>query len=150
MSMPNSPHTELLDASEEERRLYSELRDTYERLSTLARSHPDASIATEVARSEALLQRARGLAAQVGPARSRIADAPPDPGIEQLRRVWADSAASLVEILRLREQVLAGLRHAMEETRRSLVRVGLGRSALARYRSVDGDGGARRRQSRRA
>jgi hypothetical protein len=148
--MPNSPHTELLQASEEERRLYAELRETYERLSTLASSHPDASIATEVARSEALLQRARGLAAQVGPARSRVVDAPPDPHLEQLRRVWAESAASLVEILRLREQVLEGLRHAMEETRRSLVRVGLGRSALARYRSDDGGGVVRRRQSRRA
>lgn len=147
--MPNQRHTDLLRASEEERQLYGELRETYERLSTLARSHPDATIATEVERSEALLHRARGLAATVGPARSRVADLPPDPDLDRLRQVWAESAASLGDILRLREQVLEGLRRAMEETRRSLVRVGLGRSALARYRSAGVGAGERRPQSRR-
>jgi hypothetical protein len=148
--MPNPSHTELLQASEEERRLYDELRGTYERLSTLARSNPDTSIAAEVERSEVLLQRARALAAAVGPARSRVAGLPPDPALDRLRAVWAESAASLSEILRLREQVLEGLRRAMEETRRSLVRVGLGRSALARYRSAGAAARGRHVQSRRA
>ena len=149
--MTNPTHADLLHASEEERRLYGELRETYERLSILTRSHPDTGIATEVERSEALLQRARGLAAAVGPARSKIAVLPLDPGLDQLRQVWAESAESLTEILRLREQVLDGLRRAMEETRRSLVRVGLGRSALARYRTGAGIVASERRlQSRRA
>ncbi len=148
--MPNPPHSDLLQASEEERRLYDELRETYQRLSALARSHPDASIAAEVERSEALLQRARGLAATVGPVRSRVAGLPADPGLDRLRQVWAESAASLSDILRLREQVLEGLRRAMEETRRSLVRVGLGRSALARYRSAGVGAAERRPPSRRA
>ena len=52
--------------------------------------------------------------------------------------------------LRLRMQVLEGLRRTMEETRRSLVRVGLGRSALARYRTTAVGAGERRLQSRRA
>lgn len=147
--MTNAARAELLRASEEERRLYGELRATYERLTTLAGAQPDARIATEVERSEALLERARMLAARTGPARQGIDGSRPDPDLDELRRIWADSAAALTEILRLREHVLDGLRRALEDTRRSLVRVGLGRSAVARYRAAGG-AGRFERQSRRA
>ena len=148
--MAMATRTDVLHASEEERALYRELRETYERLRALTSAQPDRGIKAEVERSEALLERARRLAAMVEPARRQSAEAPLDPDLERLRALWAESAESLSEILRLRGQVLDGLRRAMEETRRSLVRVGLGRSALTRYRSVEAYGGERRLHSRRA
>jgi hypothetical protein len=135
-----SDGAELRRASEAERALYAELRRTYERIYDLMRTPAHAEISSEVERSETLLANARRLAAVVEPARRLAADAGLAHGIGE---IWAETAASLGEILRLREMVLGALRSAMDETRRSLVRVGLGRSALAGYRAATGSSGAR-------
>ena len=131
-------HLDITRASEEEASLYRQLLGTYERLYSLARDQDYGLVVREAEKARVVIEHLQHVTSTLEPARSRISD--PAGSGQGPMGLWAKSAQSLTDVLRMRERVLDALHEATDETRSALARLGRGREALARYRSPQSSG----------
>ena len=115
----------------EQRALYEELRDTYERIYMLVGEGQYDRLAEEVGRTQELVDDVRRVASAVEPARSVTTNSGPG---ERSRAAWSDMERLLTDLLRMRERVQEALGTAAEETQSSLARLAHSHAALGRYR----------------
>ena len=116
----------------QQRALYEELRDTYERVCVLAGEGHYNRLAEEVGKTQTLVDDVRRVASAVEPARS-VTTRESGPG-ERSRAVWSDMERLLTDLLRTRERALEALGAAAEETQSALARLSHSHAALGRYR----------------
>jgi hypothetical protein len=125
-------HEELGGRARQQKALYEELRDTYERVYVLAGERQYDRLAEEVGRTQTLVDDARRMASALELAQS-VTTRESRPG-ERSRAVWPDIERLLMDVLRMRERVLEALGAAAEETQTALARLGHSHAALGRYR----------------
>ena len=125
-------HHELGLWARQQRALYEELLDTYERVCVLAGGGHYDRLAEEVGRTQTLVDDVRRVASAVEPARS-VTTRESGPG-ERSRAVWSDMDRLLRDLLRMRERALEALGTAAEETQSALARLSHSHAALGRYR----------------
>ena len=116
----------------EQRALYEELRDTYERICVLVGEGRYDRLAEEVGRAQALVADVGRAASAVEPAGS-VTARESGPG-KRSRAAWSDMELLLTDLLRMRERVLEALGAAAEETQSALARLSHSQAALGRYR----------------
>lgn len=116
----------------QQRALYQDLRDTYQRLCVLARDERYDRLAEEVRRTDTLLHELKRGVRPVGADPAMITGGPnPYDGANQ------DSSGTeslLTEVLHMRERALQALGVAMADTQTVLRRLDYSHRALGRYR----------------